>query len=334
MDAEVLTHDRFGEVRTITLEGEKYYAGCDVAIALGYRKPRNFVGKHVAKADKRLLPFRAPNRPAAPTLVAINEKGVRALCAAAFSAFANEIEKWLLGEKKPVETPFVEVQGKVGYFDNDNVIWLEAEYVARELGFVLVHKERGTKDGSNYPTAVRWERVNGYLRDFGYDKEVGKGDYLPENMVYRLAMRANSESAIKFQIKIANEILPSIRKYGFYSVEQDKPVEPVIPVVNNKEAMRLKNQLKEIEKFEFAVVYILLMGDGTVKFGVTDNLTRRIKELKAETKLDVLRYKTTAFMSREDALALETRLKEKYAAYNIGGEYYDVRFVDVCKELI
>ena len=35
-------------------------------------------------------------------------------------------------------------------------------------------------------------------------------------MVYRLAMKANNDRAVDFQIKIANEIMPSIRKYGFY----------------------------------------------------------------------------------------------------------------------
>ena len=106
----------------------------------------------------------------------------------------------------------VEVRGVRGYVDAEKVAWLNAEDVSRGLG--LVEAGKFSTSGENY---VRWERVNSYLAEFGYDKQVGKGDYLPENMVYRLAMKANNETAQKFQAKIADEIMPSLRRYGFYS---------------------------------------------------------------------------------------------------------------------
>lgn len=113
------------------------------------------------------------------------------------------------------ETPVVtqaehnaKARGSLGYIDDNNVAWLEAEHVARGLGFTTI--------ATSGNECVRWARVNDYLREFGYEEQVGKGDYLPENMVYRLAMKANNDRAVDFQIKIANEIMPSIRKYGFY----------------------------------------------------------------------------------------------------------------------
>ena len=68
-----------------------------------------------------------------------------------------------------------------------------------------------------------WWRVNEYLKGFGFSTEVRKDDYIPENIFYRLAMKAKNEVAEKFQAKVADEILPAIRKTGFYSA-QNKPL--------------------------------------------------------------------------------------------------------------
>lgn len=97
--------------------------------------------------------------------------------------------------------------------------------------------------------------------------------------------------------------------------------------------IRMKKQLAAIKKFEFAVVYMLLMGNGTVKIGYTKDLTERVKQIKAETGLDVLNFKTSPFMILEEARALEAALHEKYAADCLGGEYYDIKFIDACKDI-
>ena len=110
----------------------------------------------------------------------------------------------------------VEVQGVHGYIDDNGSAWLNAENVARGLGFVHVEEKVSPTSGRKTYSTVRWERINGYLREFGFDKEVGKDDFLPENIFYLLAMKANNAAAKKFQLKIANEILPAIRKTGVY----------------------------------------------------------------------------------------------------------------------
>lgn len=95
-----------------------------------------------------------------------------------------------------------------GYIAKDGSAWLNAEDVARGWGFTQ------TKNGVEY---VKWERVNGYLKEFGFSPQVGKGDFLPENMVYRLGFKASNEVAQAFQAKLADEVLPAIRKTGSYS---------------------------------------------------------------------------------------------------------------------
>lgn len=130
------------------------------------------------------------------------------------------------------------------------------------------------------------------------------------------------------------QLFTELENNYFNNEEVALPAPEAVLVDESERLMiRMKKQFAVTEKYDLAVVYALLLSNLTVKIGVTDNLTRRIKELKAETKLDVFQFKTTAYMSREEALALEAALKEKYAADCLGGEYFDVRFVDLCKDL-
>ena len=96
-----------------------------------------------------------------------------------------------------------------GYIDENGTAWLDAEAVARGWGFTQV------KNGIEY---IRWETLNAYLKGFGFSQQVGKNDFLPENMVYRLGFKASNQKSQAFQAKLADEIIPSIRKTGSYSL--------------------------------------------------------------------------------------------------------------------
>ena len=123
-----------------------------------------------------------------------------------------------------MENAIITVGNVRGYIDENGTAWLNAEDVARGLGFVEVKQDRVSSSGDKYE-AVRWARVNLYLAEFGYSKTVGKEDFIPENMFYRLAMKAKNETAEKFQAKVADEILPAIRKHGFYSTQATPTVD-------------------------------------------------------------------------------------------------------------
>ena len=101
------------------------------------------------------------------------------------------------------------------YLDDSGTAWINAEDAARGLGFT----RKETKNGKEY-TSILWHRVNKYLGEFSFRTDVCEKDYLPENMFYRLAMKASNAAAEKFQAKVADEILPSIRKHGAYLTVQ------------------------------------------------------------------------------------------------------------------
>ena len=100
-------------------------------------------------------------------------------------------------------------------YEKDGTAYLKLETVARGLGFTFI-----AKSGNE---VVRWNTVYGYLKDLGVATSCNGAsyqddcpDFIPENIFYRLAMKAKNEVAEKFQAKVADEIIPSIRKTGGY----------------------------------------------------------------------------------------------------------------------
>ncbi|HGZ7708964.1 TPA: phage antirepressor KilAC domain-containing protein [Staphylococcus aureus] len=92
--------------------------------------------------------------------------------------------------------------------DNENNLF-DLETVAKSLGFTQF------KNGKQY---IRWETINKYLGKY-LSQEVGKGDFIPEPMVYKLAFKAGNAVAEKFQDWLAMEVLPAIRKHGIYATD-------------------------------------------------------------------------------------------------------------------
>lgn len=105
--------------------------------------------------------------------------------------------------------------GVRGYEEND-VVYLHIDDVARGLGF--------TYTASSGNEVVRWNRVEEYLSGLGFVATSGDDDnphdyYIPENIFYRLCMKARNDFAETFQAKVADEIIPSIRRHGMYATK-------------------------------------------------------------------------------------------------------------------
>lgn len=92
-------------------------------------------------------------------------------------------------------------------YEQDGTVYLSLEAVARGLGFTQ------TKNSVEY---IRYETIDRYLSEIGFPNKLGKRSFIPENIFYRLAMKAKNEVAEAFQAKIADEVIPAIRKHGGY----------------------------------------------------------------------------------------------------------------------
>ncbi|GEP75667.1 phage antirepressor KilAC domain-containing protein [Weissella thailandensis] len=132
------------------------------------------------------------------------------------------------------------MSNEVQVFDNLKVkevngqVMFDAESAAIGLG--IFDKSHGYEN-------VRWERVNKYLKlSATSGGKINKGDFITEPQFYRLAIKANNETAERFQAWVTEEVLPSIRKHGAY-LTNDKIEEILLsPDTLIKVATELKNE--------------------------------------------------------------------------------------------
>ena len=99
--------------------------------------------------------------------------------------------------------------------NEDGSISVNAEDTAKGFGWIKT-EFKGTK---KY-TSIRWETLNNYCKEFGFDNKLAKDDYIPESLFYLLGMKANNDIAKKFQMWLATDVLPSMRKYGMYATDE------------------------------------------------------------------------------------------------------------------
>lgn len=145
--------------------------------------------------------------------------------------------------------------GGVECYEKDGTAYLKLETVARGLGF-----SRIAASGNE---VVRWETVRKYLEELGVptcwhgdSPQVGKDglpDFIPENIFYRLAMKAKNETAEKFQAKVADEIIPTIRKTGGYIGNDELFIATYLPYADEETKVLFRTTLLTVRKQNEAI---------------------------------------------------------------------------------
>ena len=129
----------------------------------------------------------------------------------------------------------INIQG-IECYEKDGTAYLKLDTVARGLGSVQTQNKNGTEY-----TSIRWETVFRYLEDIGFPNKLGKDGFIPENVFYRLAMKAKNETAERFQAFIADEVIPSIRRHGVYMTPETLEA----AILNPDTLIKLCTALKE-----------------------------------------------------------------------------------------
>lgn len=96
--------------------------------------------------------------------------------------------------------------------NEDGSISMNAEDAAVGFGWIQC------KNDKKY---VRWETITQYCKEFGFSQQVGKDDFIPESLFYLLGMKASNETARNFQLWLATEVVPSIRKHGAFIADSE-----------------------------------------------------------------------------------------------------------------
>lgn len=109
----VFNNEEFGEVRTVTIDGEPWIVGKDVATALGYADTFGALKKHVMDSDKLVCQIDSAGQKRDVTV--INESGVYTLIFGSKLKSAERFKHWVTSEVLPCIR-------KNGIYATDNVI--------------------------------------------------------------------------------------------------------------------------------------------------------------------------------------------------------------------
>ena len=208
------------------------------------------------------------------------------------------------------DTKIISIDG-VECYEKDGTAYLKLETVARGLGFTTTQNISG-KEYTN----VRWNRVDEYLKEIGFATCGKRPDFIPENIFYRLAMKARNEVAEKFQAKVADEIIPSIRKHGLYAT--DNVIDQILD--NPDFGIELLTKLKE----------------------------ERAARVEAERKNAILMHVNKTYTMTEiakelgikSAIQLNKLLAEKKIQYQVNGtwvmysQYSDLGYEEIKQEVL
>ncbi len=100
---EIFNSEEFGSVRVLTLSGEPWFVGRDVASALGYSNTKDALAKHVDPEDKRIIQRSSGATFTIPTrgLTVINESGLYSLMLSCRLASGKRFKRWITAEVLP-----------------------------------------------------------------------------------------------------------------------------------------------------------------------------------------------------------------------------------------
>lgn len=96
----LFTNEELGNVRVLEIDGEPYFVGKDVAVALGYKDSSDAIKKHVDNEDKlsRRFADSGQNR----EMYIINESGLYSLILSSKLPSAKAFKHWITAEVLPV----------------------------------------------------------------------------------------------------------------------------------------------------------------------------------------------------------------------------------------
>lgn len=96
---QIFNNPEFGQVRTVIIDDEPWFAGKDVAAALGYSNTKDALARHVDTDDKRGSRITTPSGTQEMTI--INESGLYSLILSSKLPTAKKFKRWVTSEVLP-----------------------------------------------------------------------------------------------------------------------------------------------------------------------------------------------------------------------------------------
>jgi prophage antirepressor-like protein len=200
--------------------------------------------------------------------------------------------------------------------DNNDKLWFNANDLTTALGYgrqkrmIRFHVENKNKS---------------QLQHINHNHNINKHPqsiYISETGLYTLLIKSNKPNAKKFTAWITEEVLPSLRKYGYYKMktkyEQDKTGLLQQIKYLEKQTKTMEDNLKKDKYPNGALFYIIDYSDdntslpGIYRLGMTKNLKIRKQVYDTHTlnKKKVLHYEVV-----EDPVRLEYCMRSMLYKY-------------------
>ena len=163
--------------------------------------------------------------------------------------------------------------------DNSDKLWFNSQQITKAIGYKDV--KDALKTHTDKFDKIQFKNINHSYKI----KQQPQSVYLSESGLYKLILRSKLEKAKIFANWVTSEVLPSIRKYGYYKIKKtyENQKSNLLDKINDLEKRNkiMTNDMKK-EKFpDGALVYIIdysyedISVDGIFKLGKTDNLKNR-----------------------------------------------------------
>ncbi len=165
--------------------------------------------------------------------------------------------------------------------DNSDKLWFNYNQLAKSIGY-------SDPKGALKKHTDKKDRI--YLQNINHSiniKQQPQTLYLSEPGMYKLMLKSRMKKAEIFADWITNDVLPSIRKYGYYKMKKSFEGEKteLLEKINylEKQQKLMKNDLKKNKFPKGGLVYIIDYSDeyekeaGVFRLGKTDDMNKRKK---------------------------------------------------------
>lgn len=98
-ELQIFNSPEFGQVRTLAIDGEPWFVGKDIAVALGYSNPRKAMTDHVDPEDKGVT--KCDTLGGSQEMTVINESGLYSLIMSSKLPTAKKFKHWVTSEVLP-----------------------------------------------------------------------------------------------------------------------------------------------------------------------------------------------------------------------------------------
>ena len=185
-ELQIFNNEEFGEIRTITKDGEPWFVGKDITEKLGYQNGSRDIARHVDEDDQIVIsiPGDTQNR----NMLVINESGLYSLVISSKLPNAKKFKKWVTSEVLP------SIRKNGGYIANQEQMTPE-QIVANALVVahnIILQKERQIEEMkpkaeffdavADSKTAISMNEVAKVLNIKGYGRN-NLFEFLRENKV-------------------------------------------------------------------------------------------------------------------------------------------------------